>query len=119
MYDLIDRPLSALDPLDRSLLDRMRRWVQALRLVGPLSGPAPGRDAFAVAMRAIDENSRDDLTIERPCHATVGETEAVLLSLWRLVRGGRDAAARGAAALLIEPGHVDALLGAMRETVRV
>ena len=64
-------------------------------------------------MWALDAGSAEELVIQRPCHATVEETEAVILGLWRLVRAGRFSAARAAAANLVGAEHAASLVEAM------
>lgn len=118
MYDLLDRPVTDLPLFERGLLDRTRRWVHALTLAG--TAPAPScaaEEPFDAAMRALDRGSTDTLVFQRPCHATVEETEAVLLGLWRLVRADRIAAARAAAAALIAPAEAGPLVAAMVRVV--
>lgn len=57
--------------------------------------------AHVVGGSLLDEGSSDDLLILRPCHETVGESEAILVALWRLTRVGSDALARELAARLV------------------
>ena len=52
-------------------------------------------------MRLLDRESTETLVFQRPCHATVEETEAVVIALWRLVRDDRIAPARSAATALV------------------
>lgn len=101
MYDLIDRPVSDLPPIDRRLLAATRAWVHQLTLAGagtPTAAEALGgvSDAFDAAMRAMDEGSTETIVFERPCHSTVSETEALWLAIWRLVRADRVAHAKAA-----------------------
>lgn len=115
MYDLVDRPVAELGTFERRLLWKTRSWVQAMAIRG--TSRAAQDDSFEHVMRTLDAGSSDSLRIELPCHDSVGETEAVLLSLWRLVRDGRDAAARAAAAMIVDRGGADTVVGAMRRTV--
>lgn len=118
MYDLLDRPVADLPAFERGLLDRTRRWVHALTLAGTAPAPAcADEEPFDAAMRALDRGSTDTLVFQRPCHSTVEETEAVLLGLWRLVRADRVAAARHAAAALIDPTEAGPLVAAMVRSV--
>lgn len=117
MYDLLDRPVADLPAFERGLLDRTRRWVHALTLAGSAPAAMAAEEPFDAAMRALDRGSTDTLVFQRPCHSTVEETEAVLLGLWRLVRADRIAAARHAAAALIDPIEAGALVAAMVRTV--
>ena len=117
MYDLLDRPVVGLPAFERRTLTAMRRWVHALTLAG--SAPARGDpdEAFDAAMRALDAGSTETLVFQRPCHATVEETEAVVLGLWRLVRVDRIAAARDAAAALVDASGARATVAAMMRAV--
>lgn len=117
MYDLLDRPVADLPAFERGLLDRTRRWVHALTLAGAAPVPLADEEPFDAAMRALDRGSTDTLVFQRPCHSTVEETEAVLLGVWRLVRADRIAAARAAAAALIDPAQAGALVTAMVRAV--
>jgi hypothetical protein len=106
MYDLLDRPIDTLADTDRQLLGAMRAWVHALSLAGEPAAAVAGRfedggTAFDAAMRVLDADSVGTLTFQRPCHATVEETEAVILGLWRLVSADRLPAALGTARLLV------------------
>ena len=103
MYDLLDRPVSDLPAADRRLLAATRAWVHQLTMAGagtPAAAEPLGAvsDAFDQALRALDEGSADTLVFERPCHAIVSETEALWLSVWRLVRADRVAPAKAALA---------------------
>lgn len=123
MYAFVDRPIALLGPADRFLLDAMRAWVHALTLAGdPGEAVNPGfarrglSDRFLPfdeAMRALDRGSSDTLTFQRPCHVTVEEDEAVLLSLWRLVREDRIGTALAAARQLVTPAAATRLVRAM------
>lgn len=114
MYDLLDRPVADLPVLERGLLDRTRAWVHMLTLAGTAPPPVkPADEPFDAAMRTLDRGSIDTLVFQRPCHATVEETEAVWLSLWRLVRADRIAAARSAVTGLVSAESADALVAAM------
>ena len=115
MYDLVDRPTAELASFERAMLDSMRRWVHALSLHGAPLGDE--RDPLDAAMRLLDRGSADDLVIQLPCHSSVGETEAVLLGLWRLVRDARADAAHATAAMIVDTA-ADALVGAMRSVVQ-
>jgi hypothetical protein len=117
MYDLLDRPVADLPAFERGLLDRTRRWVHALTLAGTAPAPAGREEAFDVAMRALDAGSTETLVFQRPCHSTVEETEAVLIGLWRLVRADRLAAARHAAASMMDAAHARTMIAAMVRTV--
>jgi len=117
MYDLLDRPVADLPAFERGLLDRTRRWVHALTVAGSAPAPIAAEEPFDAAMRALDRGSTDTLVFQRPCHSTVEETEAVLLGLWRLVRADRIAAARAAAAALIDPAQAGPLVAAMVRSV--
>ncbi|MBM6577497.1 hypothetical protein KCP91_14035 [Microvirga sp. SRT01] len=102
MYDLIDRPVADLPAFEARVLNATRRWVHALTLAG--HAPAgPDGEPFDDAMRALDRGSSETMVFQRPCHATVEETEAVVLSLWRLARADRIGTARTAAAALVAP----------------
>lgn len=123
MYALIDRPVAELAVADRRLLEAMRAWVHALTLAGDPTGvivhgfAAQGRAdeaaAFDAAMRALDTGSTATITFQRPCHATVEEDEAVVLSLWHLIRDDRLSAATAAARMLVTPAHATGLIRAM------
>ena len=111
MYDLIDRPIADLPPFERFLLGATRAWVHALTLAGAPDaataggfadhGGADAATAFDATMRLLDRESTETLVFQRPCHATVEETEAVVIALWRLVRDDRIAPARSAATALV------------------
>ena len=92
MYDLLDRPTCDLPAFERDLLDATRRWVHALTTAGHPPGVEGPASAFDRVMWTLDAGSTGELVIQRPCYATVEETEAVILGVWRLVRGGRAAA---------------------------
>lgn len=124
MYDLLDSPVADLPATDRFLLDATRGWVQALTLAarpeaavtGGFARLGIGGDgvaAFDRVMRALDRGSRDTLAFQRPCHATVEETEAVVLSLWRQVRAGERAAAAATARLLVDEVSAAIVTGGM------
>ena len=112
MYDLLDRPVDDLPVFERAVLGAMRRWVHALTLAGTVPA-AEGKGAFDAAMRALDAGSSDELLIHRPCHSTVGEVEAVILGMWRLVRADRLGPARAAAERLLTIDHAGHLVTAM------
>ncbi len=115
MYDLIDRPIADLPAFERGVIDVTRRWVHAFSVAGmPV---VDGPDALNDAMHALDRGSAQDIVIPRPCFATVEETEAVIVGLWRLVRDGRSDAAYALAAGLVDDDHVDALLGGIARTI--
>jgi hypothetical protein len=100
VYDLIDQRVRDLPAFEHRTLMRLRRWVHAVSQ--SLKPPAASSDdPFGRAMRLLDEGSSDDLLILRPCHETVGESEAILVSLWRLTRVGSDVLARELAARLV------------------
>ena len=99
------------------MLAATRRWVHALTLAGAALITTRGEEAFDVAMRALDAGSTETLVFQRPCHPIVEDTEAVVLGLWRLVRADRIAAARDAAATLIEPQAARAMVAAMVRAV--
>jgi len=122
MYDLIDRPVADLPRFEHVVLDETRRWVHALTLAGAAptvpagftdhGGPVIAR-TFDSLMRDLDQGSTETLVFERPCHSTVSETEAVMLGLWRLVRADRIAAARAAAAGLVDDASARRIVAAM------
>ncbi|WP_374296325.1 hypothetical protein [Sphingomonas sp.] len=116
MYDLIDRPVRELPAFEAAVLARTRRWVHALTMAGIVADPED--DAFGMAMRALDRGSQDLLVIERPCHDVVGETEAVLLGLWRLVRADRIGKADAVASGLTDADAGRAMVAAMARAVR-
>lgn len=118
MYDLIDRPVTDLQAADRRMLDATRAWVHQLTMAGAGSPAAAaklggGSDAFDAAMRALDEGSTDTLVFERPCHATVSETEAMWLAIWRLVRADRVSRARDALIAFVGPASAGQVVSAM------
>ena len=115
MYDLLDRPTCELPAFERDLLDATRRWVHALTTAGRAPDADRRESAFDRVMGTLDAGSTEELVIQRPCHATVEETEAVILGLWRLVRAARQGDARATAALLGGGGHADGLVDAMAE----
>ena len=119
MYDLIDRPVAELPIFEGRMLAGMRRWVHALTIAGTAPEPAAADEAFDAAMRLLDRGSTDTLVFQRPCHSTVEEVEAIVLGLWRLVRADRIAAARAAAAGLVDRDHAGALITAMVRAVAV
>ena len=112
MYDLVDRPVADLPAWERGLLGATRRWTHAFSIAGA-EAASGGDDPFDDVMGALDRGSSTDLVIQRPCFATVEETEAVILSLWRLVRDHRDAGARDLARLLVDPRHAGLLVDGM------
>lgn len=114
MYDVIDRPVDRLGRFERTTLAAIRRWVHALTLAGPAS--ASGGDRFGEAMRLIDRGTSEDLAIGRPCQPTVGESEAVLIALWRLVGAG-DSGALGTAAMLVDEQDAAPLVAAIRASL--
>lgn len=112
MYDLIDRPVDDLPSFEKTVLQRMRRWVHALTTIG--SAPAGiGDDAFGAAMTTLDSGSVEEIELQRPCFSTVTESEAILVALWRLVRADRLAAARATASRLVDEGSARTMLAAM------
>jgi hypothetical protein len=118
MYDLIDRLVSELPAADRALLGATRAWVHQLTMAGagtPAAADALGGGSapFDAAMRALDEGSTDTLVFERPCQARVSETEAVWLSIWRLVRADRLGAAQASLAGLADAGSARTITAAM------
>ena len=116
MYDLIDRPIADLPAFERAVVESTRRWVHAYSTAGAraIVGEAT---ALSDAMRALDRGSAADIVIPRPCFATVEETEAVIVGLWRLVRDGRSDAAYALAGALVDDDHVDALLGGIARAI--
>ena len=112
MYDLLDRPICELPAVERGILDATRRWVHAATLAGD-AFVQDRRDAFGKVMRALHDGSMESLLIQRPCYDTVEETEAVILSIWRMVRAGRMASASSAAELLVDRVHGRAMIAAM------
>lgn len=109
MYDLIDQRVRDLPAFEHRTLMRLRRWVHTVsQSLKP--GAILPNDSFGSAMRQIDEGSSDDLLILRPCHDTVGESEAILVALWRLIRSGRDVMARELAAALVGVTRTDRLM---------
>ena len=110
MYDLIDRPIADLPAFERGVVMSTRRWVHAFSIAGA-NAVEGTQAALSDAMHALDRGSAEDIVIPRPCFATVEETEAVIVGLWRLVRDGRSDAAYSLAASLVDGDHVDALLG--------
>ena len=116
MYDLIDRPIADLPAFERAVVQSTRRWVHAFSIAG--TGAVEGtHSALNAAMHALDRGSADDIVIPRPCFATVEETEAVIVGLWRLVRDGRSDAAYALAGSLVDDDHVDALLGGIAQVI--
>ena len=118
MYDLIDRPVSDLPVSDRRLLAATRAWVHQLTMAGagtPAAAEGLGEagPAFDAAMRALDEGSTETVVFERPCHATVSETEALWVAVWRLVRADRLAHARAALAAFVDAGAAARVLQPM------
>lgn len=116
MYDLIDRPVSDLAPADRRLLAATRAWVHQLTLAGagtPAAALGDAGETFDAAMRALDRGSRETVVFQRPCHATVSETEALWLAVWRLVRADRIAPARAALGAFVDAGSEPHVLQAM------
>ncbi|MEH3121609.1 MAG: hypothetical protein PGN16_06445 [Sphingomonas phyllosphaerae] len=112
MYDLIDHPVKDLPAFEHRTLMRLRRWVHAFsHSMAPTA--AFSDDPFGKAMRLIDEGSSGDLLILRPCHDTVGESEAILVALWRLTRSGSDASARALAGGLVDATRTDRLVSAI------
>lgn len=116
MYDLLDRPVAELPAFEGRVLAQTRRWVHALTLAGTAPAAA-GEEAFDAVMRALDRGSAETLVFQRPCHSTVEETEAVVLGLWRLVHADRIAAARAAAAALVDADSARVMVAAMVRAV--
>ena len=116
MYDLIDRPIADLPSFERGVVVSTRGLVHAFRIAGTGSVDATA-SALGDAMHALDRGSADDIVIPRPCFATVAETEAVIVGLWRLVRDGRSDAAYALAGALVDDDHVDALLGGIARVI--
>lgn len=109
MYDLIDQRVRDLPAFEQRTLMRLRRWVHAVsQTLKPTATPLD--DSFSSAMRQLDEGSSDNLLILRPCHDRVGESEAILVALWRLIRTGSDALARDLAAALVGATRTDRLM---------
>lgn len=117
MYDLLDRPVAALPAFEARVLDRTRRWVHALTVAGHAPAASAQEEAFDAVMRVLDAGSTESLVFQRPCHATVEETEAVVLGLWRLVRADRIAAARSAAGGLVDDDAARPLVAGMMRAV--
>lgn len=111
MYDVIDRPVDQLAAAERATLMAIRRWVHAFSTVGAAADTAD--DPFAAAMAMLDQGSSDDLAIGRPCQPIVGESEAVLLGLWRLVRTGNVPAAGRLAAMIVDAPRAAPLVAAI------
>ncbi len=116
MYDLIDRPVSALPAFERGIVESIRRWVHAFSIAGAATAGGAST-ALDDAMQALDRGSANDIVIPRPCFATVEETEAVIVGLWRLVRDGRSDAAYEVAGALVDGDHVDPLLGGIARVI--
>lgn len=91
MYQYLDRPVADLSVADRCLLDGVRNWALA-RALGrdtlgamvarptPLGGSGAA-ETLDDAMLLIDEAGTTPLMLQRPCHDTVEEDEAVLLAI--------------------------------------
>ena len=119
MYDLLDRPVAELPATDRSLLAAMRGWVHALTLGGDPAdaaaralpvGPGAAAEtvaAFDRAMRALDRGC--------PGHDRVDDAEAVLLAIWRQVRGAGTGQAETTLRLLVDAPAAAEAVSAMAE----
>jgi thioredoxin-like negative regulator of GroEL len=117
MYEFLDRPVTQLPRRERLLLDGVRAWAFARTLGGEPEGSLRRRlpqlaetgaaQALHGAMLALDAGSSDALEIQRPCHDTVEEAEAVLLAAAALARDGRVAAAAAVLAAMVVPPCAD------------
>ena len=99
---------------------RPRRAAAAAAAASPAPTAESASSSAAsssAAMRALDAGSTESLVFQRPCHSTVEETEAVVLGLWLLVRADRIAAARAAAAGLVDDDATRPLVAAMMRAV--
>lgn len=115
MYAYIDRPVEELELFEAGILHATRKWVHAVSHFPALNQITLDRATpFELAMQVLHRESTGPLVINRPCHTSIGEFEAVLLGLWQQVRNGLSAQARGTAALIIPPARVDALIQAMQ-----
>ena len=91
MYQYLDRPVADLSVADRCLLDGVRSWALARALgrdtLGAMTArptPLAGSGAAETlddAMLLLDEAGTTPLMLQRPCHDTVEEDEAVLLAI--------------------------------------
>lgn len=115
MYSYLDRPVASLNTADRLLLDGLRSWALA-RALGrnALAAVAARSSLFAEtaaaetiddAMALLDDAGTTPLTIQRPCHETVEDDEAVLLAIAVRARNG---GVTGAAAALRQIVRADA-----------
>jgi hypothetical protein len=122
LYDLIDRPVADLPTLDARMLAATRAWVHRLTMAGTAdvaaadSLGAGGRDLDA-ALRALDAGSTEVIAFERPCAPAVSETEAVWLSIARLVRADRLVAARAALEGMADPASARTILAGLVRAV--
>lgn len=115
MYAYIDRPVADLELFEADILHATRKWVHAVSYFPALNDITFDRATpFEQAMQMLHRESTGSLVINRPCHTSIGEFEAILLGLWQQVRNGLSTQARATAALIIPTARVDALIHAMQ-----
>ena len=111
VYAYLDQPVDTLVPADRLLLDGLRCWALARALgrdtLEAITARAPALIASAEslddAMTLLDDAGTTPLTLQRPCHDSVEEDEAVLLAIAALAQDGDVAAASTALSHLADP----------------
>ena len=106
MYHFLDRPVASLATADHLLLDGLRAWALARALNRDTLGAVAARaaplgetgaaEALDDAMTLLDDAGTGPLMLQRPCHGTVEEDEAVLLAIARLAQAGSLDAATAA-----------------------
>lgn len=112
MYHFLDRPVASLATADHLLLDGLRAWALARALNRDTLGAVAARaaplgetgaaEALDDAMTLLDDAGTGPLMLQRPCHGTVEEDEAVLLAIARLAQAGSLDAATAALTHLAE-----------------
>jgi hypothetical protein len=125
MYDLIDRPLDALGPGDRFLVDAIRLWVAARTACQCPASLLAARFAQAGALDALDDfdlwmghlsnHARVPIQINCKC-GLVTDDESVLLTLARDLVTGRDAKARTTLSLLVADAAIAPTFCALART---
>jgi len=123
MYDLMDRPVTSLNPGGHLLLWAMRHWVRAVstsRCPCGDVGPAfhkwdmmAGFPHFHVMMVIFNRHAKEKLCFGTVDYEQVSEHEALIMSLVRMMQDQPVETARGAAALIVTAEALPPLLIAM------
>lgn len=123
MYDLVDRPVSALPEGSRFLLWAMRAWVATrARNACPPAQLAPAflkmgvieaLPHFHLSMSALNGDAREMLSFHCLHAPGISESEAVLLRLWSDMAAGEERRAIKVMDLLLKGEAVTKLFSSM------